>query len=684
MKLHRQLLILALAAVLPLAVLSAFLGAGELRQGQDAVRRQAQASVDALATDLERELNGQAETVSTLALSPQFDASPDPAWFADYGQRLLQAHPLWMAMSLTDPDGRRLMDAPALPPGIPGQVIDAESHAQAVETRRTVVGRILMSPRGNVAYAVFAPVIRDGAVRYVIGVVIRPTETLSLLRASKLPEHWRAGVLDQTQHVVTRTLEPDVPTLEASPEARQALDQAPAGAYRSHGLDGLPLVVAYRVLPDSGWSVHVAMPRSAYEAPLVRAVGLLAVSGLASLFLAGLFLWLLSRELGLRQSEAAAAEESRRLEALGRMTGGVAHDFNNLLMVVQGSAELLRRRVTGNEGATALIDAILAAASRSHLLTRQLLAFGRRSAHKPVSFRLQDRGPAMLEMVRRSVTDRIETRLELAPDAWAVHADPEALEIALLNLAVNARDAMPSGGVLTIAARNIALQPGRDEGTGLEGEFVALGVADTGAGIAAEHLRHVFEPFYTTKAPGRGTGLGLSQVYGFARQSGGAAKIKSAPGEGTTVTLYLPRGEAPPKAAGADAQEARGDGRVLMVEQDPDVAALTLSMLAAAGFEASRQADGAAALAALDRGEPADAMLIGGDAGGRPASKLAKAARARRPGLAVVVMTGSSGMAGVDGKTGVVVLPKPFGHAELVEAIGRARGAFAEASPEDA
>ncbi len=259
--------------------------------------------------------------------------------------------------------------------------------------------------------------------------------------------------------------------------------------------------------------------------------------------------------------------------------------------------------------------------------------------------------------------------------------------MALLNLAVNARDAMPEGGRLTIAAANAVLVRGRDDGTGLRGDFVALSVADTGVGIPQDQLVQVFEPFYTTKAPGKGTGLGLSQVYGFAKQSNGAVTIRSRSGEGTTVTLYLPRGAAPcvpsPRTQSADMQRERG--RVLLVEDNPDVADVTQSMLTGLGYNVSWFSDAPSALEALEAGEAVDVLLSDIALGAAMSGlDLARRVQERRFDLSIVLMTGYSEALASGVSHGFPVLAKPFGQVQVAEAIRRAREARNEAAPSEA
>ncbi len=274
-----------------------------------------------------------------------------------------------------------------------------------------------------------------------------------------------------------------------------------------------------------------------------------------------------------REAAEAALRQAQRLEAIGQLTGGVAHDFNNLLMVVSGSVQRLRRDLI-SEKHTRLLDMIENATNRGESLTRQLLAFSRRQMLTPAVIDLTERLPELKDMLSRSLRDDITIEVVVPNQSCAVKVDPSELELALLNLAVNARDAMPNGGALSITVKPVVLE-GKAAEEGLSGEFVAIHVADTGGGIPADILPHVFEPFFTTKEVGKGTGLGLSQVYGFAKQSGGTATITSAVGRGTVITLYLPRTQELPAPSiarmGPDTVPRRA-GTVLVVEDSPEVA----------------------------------------------------------------------------------------------------------------
>jgi len=336
------------------------------------------------------------------------------------------------------------------------------------------------------------------------------------------------AVIDADERIVARRIGASSLVGEiASESARAAVARAPSGIYEGANREGAGAVIAYRVLPAFNWSVHIAIPRDVYLAPVRRSFWLMAGGATLSLGLVGAFLWLLVREFRLSRRDESAVGEAQRLEALGRMTGGVAHDFNNLLMIMQGSAEALKRRRTDPDRVEKFADAIVTAAERGKGITQQLLAFARRSSHEPVSFDLRTRAADLLPLLKSSTRGNINVSFSVPESTWPIHADPNALEVALINLAVNARDAMPAGGHLSVTARNAYLQKADDETTALSGHFVAIEVKDTGVGVPQEHLPKIFEPFFTTKPPGKGTGLGLSQVYGFAKQSGGAVTVAS-------------------------------------------------------------------------------------------------------------------------------------------------------------
>ena len=319
------------------------------------------------------------------------------------------------------------------------------------------------------------------------------------------------------------------------------------GAYTAKSdIDGISRHLAFRKLPGYPVYAIAGVTSAALRADWISGMLRQLMVGVPAVALVLAVLWIALRrtrrlydEADRREVAEGALRQAQRLEAIGQLTGGVAHDFNNLLMIVSGSVHRLRRHLT-DEKQVQLLDAIGNATGRGESLTRQLLAFSRRQMLQSSVIDLSERLPELKDMLSRSLRGDIEIRVVAPKRPCLVKVDASELELAMLNLAFNARDAMPSGGTLTIAVKAIVLR-GKAGEEGLSGEFVAVRVADTGEGIPADVLPRVFEPFFTTKEVGKGTGLGLSQVYGFARQSGGAATVTSTVRRGTAITLFLPR-----------------------------------------------------------------------------------------------------------------------------------------------
>ena len=376
----------------------------------------------------------------------------------------------------------------------------------------------------------------------------------------------------------------------------------------------------------------------------------------------------LTAEIAERRKAETQLVQAQKLEAVGQLTGGIAHDFNNLLQVISGGVELLKG-ADGEARRDRLLDAIGKAAARGAGLTRQLLTFARRQPLRPERIDVARQVGGMQDLLDRSLRGDVRVSSRFAPDLWPVEVDPAQFELAILNIAVNARDAMPSGGVITISADN--RRAGED---GLPGEHVRVAVADTGEGMSPEVLARVFEPFFTTKAVGRGSGLGLSQVYGFAKQAGGDVQIASEPGGGTVVTLLLPRATraaAEPDDMEAQAPRSAKPLRVLLVEDDDQVAALAAEMLEQLGHAVSRVADAHAGLAAAARSRPdlvVSDILMAGEMNGL---ELCRTLRRDDPQTPVVLITGYA--PALESRPaddpGVRLLPKPFDLRSLAAVI---------------
>jgi len=373
-------------------------------------------------------------------------------------------------------------------------------------------------------------------------------------------------------------------------------------------------------------------------------------------------------QLTLQEAQAQRAQ-AQKMDALGQLTGGVAHDFNNLLMIVMGQAELLKRKLAGDPSVSASLAAIELAAQRGASLTGQLLTFARRQSVNPKVLDLSEHIAGFDVMLKSSLGSSARLETAVAADCWSVKVDVGELELALVNLALNARDAMPSGGTVTLTAENIENPAGLP--SGLEGDFVALSLADTGSGIAPDLLDKVFDPFFTTKEVGKGSGLGLSQVHGFAHQSGGTVTVKSELGRGTTVTLYLPRSHETVAASEAEAAiDEGGTGRVLLVEDNPDVARASQLMLEQLGYSVTLVSDGAAAVAVVEA-ERFDLVMTDIVMAGRlDGVGVARTLRQSKPDLPVLLVTGySDAVSRVAGE--FTVLRKPFLMAELSRTVAR-------------
>jgi signal transduction histidine kinase len=375
-----------------------------------------------------------------------------------------------------------------------------------------------------------------------------------------------------------------------------------------------------------------------------------------------------------REREAALAQvhEMQKLESLGQLTGGVAHDFNNLLTAVLGNLSLLRKRVPDEPRITRLIDGAMQGAERGATLTKRMLAFARRQDLKPEAVDITKLVEGMAEMLQRSLGPVIQITTEFRPDLLPILVDPNQFELALLNLALNSRDAMPLGGRLSITARRAVAGPQAPQGLA-PGKYVCVTVADTGTGMDEATMKRATEPFFTTKGIGKGTGLGLSMVHGLVAQSHGSMRIVSRPGEGTTVELWLPasdrvtRARPPrPTAAGTTAQPRR----LLLVDDDALIRVSAAELLEDLGHVVIEAASGDAALEALRSGTPVDLVITDQAMPGMTGTDLARHIRQDWPDLPIVLVTGYADLPpGVD--SGLPRLTKPYLQEQLEAEIAR-------------
>ncbi|GAP36483.1 ATP-binding protein [Piscinibacter sakaiensis] len=750
----RLLLMALLASVLPaLLVLARFVQDREAAVEADTRRLARAAQVNA--ESLRDRIQGTAQLHFGLARAADLDTG-DRAACSAFLSEVRETYPQYTGILTIRPDGRLFCDSLRS-----GRELDLNNRAyfqRALATRGEVVlepafGRLTGRAVLQVAYPARRP---DGTLRFVL------LASLSLeraLAADTVPVSGARLLIIDTRGTVLAATPPDPDwapgrSIADTPLFAFASRQRGAAATLLQGAAGEAMhwtVADSAPIAAAGVQVLAGVPHErlvqAADRRFLQDIGLLA----AAAFAVFLTVWLLAEralrrpverltqmarrmaagdlaarvaaplprgELGTLttvMNEAAQSLQtqrediarlnaqllqSQRLEAVGQLTGGVAHDFNNLLTVVLGNAEVLGELCAERPAERELAQMIAAAAQRGAALTQQLLAFSRKQALAPSAVDVDALIGGMEPLLRSTLGGQIEIVRAGGAAPWRARVDPGRLEDAILNLCLNARDAMPGGGRLTLSTGQVHV--GRAEAGALPelapGEYVQVAVSDTGAGIAPEHLSKVFEPFFTTKEKGKGTGLGLAMVYGFARQSAGHVGVASEPGRGTTLTLVLPRadgGEPPARpaaAAGApdgspdgSAAAHRGTEAVLVVEDDPLVRQHVCAELRALGYQVHEAASGAAGLAQLER-QPAVALLFTDVVmpGGLSGRDLADAARRLRPDLKLLFTSGYAENVIVhQGRLdpGVRLLPKPYRRAELAQAVREALDEDAAPAP---
>ena len=670
--LRSSLVILFLAVLLPILIFATVQAVNAVRQERQAFERSTEARVRLVIEELDRQLYGEIKVLQILSYSELLQPG-DLARFYDLAQRVVATEPNVTHILLADPRTGHQPFSTIRPLGTPLPILNVPGPMQeAARTRRPVISGIV--PVGSVTrkplVSVWVPVIRDDAVPYVLAAVFDVNSLKRILLADNIPSTWIGTLVDRSGQVIVSTAGPDELIGTSAPTAtRDALASgALEGIYSATLAGGIDAVTPFYTSRLSGWSVHYSVPREEIEQPLRRSrlitVGTGFLSVLAALLLAGL----VARDISQRRRVEQTMEEAQRMEIVGRMTGGMAHDFNNLLTVILGNLEIAAKRVRADDRATRALQIALGAVERGSHLIQQLLAFARRQPLQPRPVAINALIRKMMPLIRQAIGSSIEQdyRLAAAPD-WSL-VDPAQLESALLNLAINARDAMPIGGRLTVRTRVIE--------TPKQAEEIEITVTDTGTGMSPEVLDKAFQPFFTTKEVGKGTGLGLSQVYGFMQQSGGTIAIDSKLGGGTTVTLRLPCA-APglvAETAAAAAQGVVGAARsVLLVDDEADVRATIAATLREHDYRVVEASDASAALDCLMRGTAIDLVICDiAMPGGLNGVDVAREARRLRPGIKVLLISGdpSAVLETAAGAPEFARLSKPFRQADLMRELG--------------
>ncbi|WP_332768887.1 ATP-binding protein [Phenylobacterium sp.] len=662
---------LAIAALVPSLLLAVAGGYFALSAQRSELQNKAVANAQILSRSIDREIESQLDQAEALAASPALDSPADLALFSEIARRERRRHPLWVAVILLDPSGEWIAHTEMDPTG--RRAVDSASLDKVLRSHSPAVGEMARGARGTWGMPVRAPVIRDGKLTSVATIVSRPDNFHGLIAALQSPPGWIITVVNQNGQVVARSRsQAEFVGRPASPAAlRSRARAAVGGTYEGRTLENTPTMSAYWRSPATGWSVHIGVPRAAFDAPLRRTFQLMAAGLGLGLGLTMLFVWLLLRDLAARSAQAAVVEQATRMDALGRLTGGVAHDFNNLLMIIQGNVDTLTRRLADHEGAQRPLSAMRTATERATRLTRQLLSFARGGPSDARVVDLSQAVKATTMAMQQLLGPSVILTLRLGQGPLPVEIDELQLEAALLNLCANARDAMPDGGRVEISTR-------------AAGADIELEVRDTGPGFARNIAPRVFEPFFTTKAHGKGTGLGLTQVYGFANALGGRVAVSNAAGGGGVVTLRLPRAQAAPVEAQDVAvpdPDENPQARVLVVEDDEEVRATTGAYLRESGLTVREARDAAEALEVLQQ-EPFDAVVS--DIvmpGSMDGAALARVILRRWPSLPVLLVSGYSDTAAEAQRQGIAVVPKPYDLSALERAV---RSMAAGRSPQEA
>jgi signal transduction histidine kinase/CheY-like chemotaxis protein len=647
--------LIAAAALVPLLLFLLLQGGYAAREQRRAVEAEAQSRSEALILRADSEVIRLTTVLDALGTSAVLRRG-DLQGFGDRIDRFVALHPDIAGVVLRDREGRTAFSY-GVDPGTEIRVAQTGPRAGFIGYARSKACRCLLFETG----------VTDGAGRrFALQMLSRSQTFFKLLPPTS--EYDVAALADTDGHFIARSIHHDERFGSlGSTFLREAVHSgSPDGFYRGRTLEGLSNYTAYSRSPLTGWTAHLALGAATIDKQASRYFASLAFAALLSLTLAGFLIVYALRQLREGRLMTERLQQAQKMEALGQLTGGLAHDFNNLLTPVIGTLDQLQRRETLDERGKRLASGALASAKRAARLTQQLLAFSRRQRLMVVPVDIGQLLTNLGELVERTVSTRHPFSVDYDEQVRCVRTDANQLELALLNLIINARDASPEGGaiVLTVAG---------------EGEaWVRFAVTDRGAGMDEETRRRAFEPFFTTKAVGRGTGLGLAQVFGVVEQSGGTVEIDSKAGEGTTVTLRLPACDAAEVAAVAAAVAEPAlplkPARVLVVDDEADVRAVMARILSEAGHAVDSVASGTSALAALG-GEPFDLLVTDYLMPGMNGVELIEQAAWLRPELRFLIVTGFADSEVLErAPKGTVLQTKPFTGEELLAAAARALG----------
>ncbi len=727
MAIRSRLVLLVLAVLVP-AVLASLTGMAYVyRERERSVEKSLMEMSRALALVVDREINRKEGVLTLLSLSPALTEGEMERFS---GLIRSAAAATGSEIFYYDPSGRPLLGSSDFKAA---RIPDSALEDALRQPDDVVVSNVYTAESGTPSFALIRPAVVDGAVVGKIAMIAPISHFQDLLGHLKLPRRWIGVIVDPNGVITARSRNPHLHVgTKANADVLERLRSGREGFFHSVTRDGTPTLAAFNKAPGSDWAFIAGIPeedinRSASDA--MRLLAILAIvliaGGLLLSVRAGRSIVASMRKLaakaealgrgdpvpadhtGLQEADAvatamAAASErlqdanrimerrvadavadskrtqaallqSQKLEALGRLTGGIAHDFNNLLQTLSTGLHVASMQAK-EEAVASTLETCKRAVGRAAKLTRQLMTFGKSHVSEAKRMDVRNQLLAMEDLFKGALRGNISLQFDLAEDLWPVHVDPLQFELALLNLAINARDATPGSGSVRIAAGNLEVGP--DHPAGLApGDYVRLAFSDSGEGMTAEVRDKALDPFFTTKAAGKGSGLGLAQVYGFVKQANGGLSLDSAPDEGTTVSLFLPRaGSADPAGDRPQVPESPAvarDATVLMIEDDVLVRDVVGPALAVQGYKVLTAGDAKEALDVLEEHPEID--IVFSDIvmpGGMNGVKLAEVIRGRRPEIPIVLATGYSEEAGIPAD--IRTIAKPYEITTVVEALDQA------------
>jgi signal transduction histidine kinase len=736
LSLPARVVLLVLAGVVPILAFTLGNQYFQYREAVATTGRQALELARGTALMVEQELHARMVALQVLSFSRALRGD-DLTPFRSQAETVVAQQFPGSNIILLNRDGQQLVNT-LLPPDAALPVRqNLETTRQVFANGEPAVSNLYRGAvGGRPVVAIDVPVKRaDGSVAYVLSVNPRLDDFAEVIRQQQLPPGWVVTVYDRKGVIVARTPSPERFVGRSAGEgllSRMMVERE--GVFDGTSLEGISTVAAFSHAGRFGWAVAIGVPRDELVAPTLRsairtlAIGgvLLVMSMVLALFVArqitrpiaalrrlasGVDTDVLSGapSTGLREADEVvralcAAEESRRqskqdeqrarvaltaseeklrqsqkMEAVGQLTGGLAHDFNNLLLVIIGSLDLLLESGRVSDEARQLAHEAHAAAQRGAELTRSLLAFARRQPLRPQRVSVNDLVGRTVQMLSRTLGERVEITLDLAADLWPVVVDPAQLAAALTNLATNARDAMPKGGRLTIVTKNRVLDDdyASQNADVMPGEYAMIEVSDSGVGMTPGVVTQIFDPFYTTKGRGEGTGLGLSMVFGFIKQSGGHINVYSEPGVGTTFRMYLPRDRHDAAAAEHKVETAAiapsGGETILVVEDNAMISRLVGLQLTMLGYRVREAQNAAAALKLLEEGAHVDLLFADVVMPGQlDGYDLARIVLERWPAIKIVLTSGFPGTShnrDIGAVDDVPLLTKPYRREDLAQVL---------------